>query len=89
MAEPTEKEIIRGISLLRMTSEEKEWVGPAAVFPIDEVCKWIEGRKICGKPIQNALVLLCKNIEQLHVVALCEHHTACMEAAVEAWRSQN
>lgn len=81
----TETEIAHGVSLL---AEVGDWTGPAAVIPIDDRCKWGAPHD-CGRRLVNVIVLLQKRAAigtPVHAVGYCEHHTACMRAAIARWR---
>ena len=87
MIDPTDSEIEHGVELLREASADTDWAGGVALIPIDEVCKVKTGGGArCGAPVRNALVLPFRDLEGCHVIALCDHHTICLQAAVERWR---
>lgn len=93
---PTPAEIQHGISLLK---ETENWEGHVAAVAVDPVCKWNQGGgvKVCGAPVENAIVLLRKNEverrptvgDKVEVVVFCRHHTHCMIAAVKRWREMS
>ena len=83
--EPTEAEIEHGITLLRDTTQ---WEGHVAVVPIDSVCKWSPpDTDPCGKPLEDAVVLLTVGGKTAQVIAFCHHHANCMAEAVQKWRT--
>lgn len=86
----TDAEQAHALKLLQEARDAHQWGGPAAAVPIDPLCLWREeGKAPCRQKIQNAIVLLWKDGEGCHVLALCEHHTACLQQAVALWRQKN
>jgi len=77
------------MSLLRDARENDDWGGPVAVIPVDDVCRWDHGHGPCNKPLRNVVLLMHRDKKGAHAIALCEHHTACMQASVRMWREQN
>lgn len=82
---PNDTEIKHGISLLRNT---QNWEGPVTVVTIDPVCKWRLSKDLpsCDAPVENVVVLLRKEADNVEAIALCQHHTNCMLAALQEWR---
>jgi len=86
---PIEREIEHGVSLLREASNEAKWEGRVTAIPIDEVCKWDDGAGPCNKPVRNVVVLPYEDLKGCHGIAVCDHHTQCLEQSITRWRELN
>ena len=86
MSDPTEQDIEHGISLLREAHNDYRWKGKASFVPIDFECRWGYPKQTCGRNLHKVVVLPFEDLQGVHVIAVCDHHADCLEAALKKWR---